>query len=104
MNGESINQSFLLIDDPNLIVILNDPDVTRAIKDLIVKMKTDKIFVGKLSNSVQKDDFKLNSKKSYNRDKKDLFSKFTIMLDIFEVRKKDTKRFKEYFKYIQKVF
>ena len=38
MNGESINQSFLLIDDPNLIVILNDPMITTGIKNIIVNI------------------------------------------------------------------
>jgi len=104
MDGETINQSFLLIEDPNLVIILNDPDVSMAIKNLIVKMSTDKLFTSKLSNSVQKDDFKLDAKKSYKSDKKDLISKLIILIDITKTRKKDPKRFEKYLKYIQKYF
>jgi len=104
MDGESINQSFLLIEDPNLIIILNDPDVSMTIKNLIVKMSTDRLFTKKLSNSVQKDDFKLEAKKSYKNDKKDLISKLVILIDITKTRKKDAKRFEKYQKYIEKYF
>lgn len=104
MDGESINQSFLLIEDPNLVIILNDPDVSMAIKNLIVKMSTDRLFTKKLSNSVQKDDFKLEAKKSYKNDKKDLISKLVILIDITKTRKRDPKRFEKYLKYIEKYF
>ena len=61
------------------------------IKNLITKMATDKLFVKKLSNPIQKDDFKLEARKTYKKDKADLLSKFRIMLDIFFVRKNSNK-------------
>ena len=104
MNGESIELSFLLIDDPNLQIILNDPDVSMPIKNLIVKMKTDKLFIGKLSNPIQKDDYKLDAKKAYRRDLKQLISDMKILIDTFKIRKKDGKRFDKYLIYLKKVF
>ena len=104
MNNESINLSLLLISDPNLLIILNDPDVYRTIKDLIIKMQTDSLYTNKLSNTIQKDDFKTIAKKTYSRNKKDLYSQFDIMIDTLTTRKKDTKRFKDYVKYIKKIF
>jgi hypothetical protein len=107
MDGESINLSFLLITDPNLQIILNDPDVTMPIKNLIVKMATDKLFISKLSNQIQPDDFKLEGKKTYFKDKKELLSNFKIMIDIFISRKKSkdyVKRYEKYLKYIEKRF
>jgi hypothetical protein len=100
----SLNQSFLLIEDPNLVIILNDPDVSMPIKNLIVKMSTDKLFVSKLSNPVQKDDFKLEARKTYKSDLKDLLTRFTILIDTLKIRKKETKRFEKYFNYIKKKF
>ena len=102
MERESINLSFLLITDKNLQIILNDPDITMAIKNLIVKMTTDKLFVSKLSNPIQKDDFKSEAKKTYNEDKKDLFNKFLIMLETFKIRGRDIKRFNSYYNYLRK--
>jgi len=104
MNGESIELSFLLIDDPNLQIILNDPDVSMPIKNLIVKMKTDKLFISKLSNPIQKDDYKLDAKKAYRRDLKELISNMKILIDTFKIRKKDGKRFDKYLIYLKKVF
>jgi hypothetical protein len=104
MNGESIELSFLLIDDPNLQIILNDPDVSMPIKNLIVKMKTDKLFIGKLSNPIQKDDYKLDAKKTYRNNLKQLISDMKILIDTFKIRKKDGKRFDKYLIYLKKVF
>jgi len=104
MERESINLSFLLITDKNLHILLNDPDITMAIKNLIVKMTTDKLFVSKLSNPIQKDDFKSESKKAYNEDRNDLFNKFLIMLDTFKIRGRDIKRFNSYYNYLLKIF
>ena len=104
MNGESIELSFLLIDDPNLQIILNDPDVSMPIKNLIVKMKTDKLFISKLSNPIQKDDYKLDAKKAYRRDLKELISNMKILIDTFKIRKKNGKRFDKYLIYLKKVF
>ena len=101
MDGESINLSFLLITDPNLIIILNDPYVTMPIKNLITKMATDKLFVKKLSNPIQKDDFKLEARKSYKKDKAELLSKFRVMIDIFVVRKNSKEYINRYIKYLQ---
>lgn len=103
MERESINLGFLLITDRNLHIILNDPDITMAIKNLIVKMETDKLFVSKLSNPIQKDDFKYEAKKSYKADKNDLLNRFVIMLDTFKTRGRDIKRFNSYYKYLKKV-
>jgi hypothetical protein len=104
MNGESINQSFLLISDPNLIVILNDPMVTMVIKNIIVKLTTDRLYTSKLSNSVQPDDFKLEAKKQYVRDQTDLFNRFLVLIDESRIRKHDFKRFIKYLKYVRKIF
>jgi beta-mannanase len=104
MNSESINLSLLLISDPNLLIILNDPDVYRTIKDLIIKMQTDSLYTNKLSNSIQKDDFETIAKKTHSKNKKDLLSQLNIMIDTMTTRKKNTKRFKEYQKYLNKVF
>ena len=104
MDGESINLSFLLIDDPNLQIILNDPDVTMTIKNAIVKLKTDKLYISKLSNAIQKDDFKLDAKKTYKKEAKILITNMTILIDIFKLRKKDGKRFDKYLLYLKKVF
>jgi len=104
MNGESINQSFLLITDPNLIVILNDPMVTQVIKNIIVKLSTDRLYNSKLSNLIQPDDFKLEAKKQYTRDQTDLFNRFLILIDESKIRKKDFKRFIKYLKYVRKIF
>jgi hypothetical protein len=107
MDGESINLGFLLITDPNLKIILNDPDVTMPIKNLIIKMATDKLFINKLSNKIQPDDFKLDGKKTYHKNKDELLSKFKVMIDTFQVRKKDIdyiKRYQKYLKYIEKRF
>ena len=104
MEGESINLSFLLIDDPNLQIMLNDPDVTMTIKNAIVKLKTDRLYISKLSNPIQKDDFKLDAKKTYKKEVKTLISNMTILIDIFRIRKKDGKRFDKYLLYLKKVF
>jgi hypothetical protein len=104
MDKESINQSFLLIEDPNLLVILNDPDVGMNLKNLIIKIDTDKLFTSKLSNSVQKDDFKLETKKIYKKNKRDLLNQLNILIDTTIIRKKDAKRFQKYFKYINKYY
>jgi hypothetical protein len=104
MNGESINQSFLLITDPNLIVILNDPMVTTGIKNIIVKLTTDRLYTSKLSNLIQPDDFKLESKKQYLQDQTDLFNRFLILINESRIRRKDFKRFIKYLKYVKKVF
>lgn len=104
MEGESINLSFLLIDDPNLQIILNDPDVTMTIKNAIVKLKTDRLYISKLSNTIQKDDFKLDAKKMYKKEVKTLINNMTILIDIFRIRKKDGKRFDKYLLYLKKVF
>ena len=101
---ESINLSLLLIDDTNLLIILNDPDVYRPIKELIIKMQTDYLFISKLSNTIQKDDFQKNGMKSFLKNKKNLYSQFQVMIDITTTRQKDAKRFVEYFKYIKKFF
>jgi len=104
MDKESINQSFLLIEDPNLLVILNDPDVGMNLKNLIIKIDTDKLFTLKLSNSVQKDDFKLETKKTYKKNKRDLLNQLNILIDTTIIRKKDAKRFQKYLKYINKYY
>jgi hypothetical protein len=104
MDKESINQSFLLIEDPNLLVILNDPDVGMNIKNLIINIDTDKLFTSKLSNSVQKDDFKLETKKTYKKNKRDLLNQLNILIDTTIIRKKDAKRFQKYLKYINKYY
>ena len=104
MDKESINQSFLLIEDPNLLVILNDPDVGMNIKNLIINIDTDKLFTSKLSNSVQKDDFKLETKKIYKKNKRDLLNQLNILIDTTIIRKKDAKRFQKYLKYINKYY
>jgi hypothetical protein len=105
MNQEAINLSFLLINDPNMKIILNDPDVSMAIKNLIVKILTDNLFVSKLSNPIQKDDFQLEAKKTYKKDKEEVLTKYEIMLDTFKIRNKDNdyiKRHKSYLKYLYK--
>jgi hypothetical protein len=104
MDGESINLGFLLIDDPNLQIILNDPDVSMPIKNAIVKLKTDKLYISKLSNAIQKDDFKLEAKKTYKKEVKILITNMTILIDTFKLRKKDGKRFDKYLLYLKKVF
>jgi len=104
MDKESINLSLLLIDDTNLLIILNDPDVYRPIKELIIKMQTDYLFISKLSNTIQKDDFQKNGMKSFLKNKKNLYSQFQVMIDITTTRQKYAKRFVEYFKYIKKFF
>ena len=104
MNGESIDLGFLLIDDPNLQIILNDPDVSMPIKNAIVKLKTDKLYISKLSNPIQKDDFKLEAKKTYKKEVKTLINNMTILIDTFKLRKKDGKRFDKYLLYLKKVF
>ena len=104
MDGESIDLSFLLIDDPNLQIILNDPDVSMPIKNAIVKLKTDKLYISKLSNAVQKDDFKLEAKKTYKKEVKTLITNMTILIDTFKLRKKDGKRFDKYLLYLKKIF
>jgi len=106
-NSSPISQSlgFLLIKDPNLNIILNDPDVIQPIKDLIAKLSTDKLFIAKLSNKIQPDDFELLGNITYKKDKKNLISKFTVMIQIFKVRgmiKDELKRFKSYLNYIKK--
>jgi len=104
MDGESIDLGFLLIDDPNLQIILNDPDVSMPIKNAIVKLKTDKLYISKLSNAIQKDDFKLEAKKTYKKEVKILITNMTILIDTFKLRKKDGKRFDKYLLYLKKVF
>lgn len=104
MDGESIDLGFLLIDDPNLQIILNDPDVSMPIKNAIVKLKTDKLYISKLSNAIQKDDFKLEAKKTYKKEVKTLITNMTILIDTFKLRKKDGKRFDKYLLYLKKVF
>jgi len=102
MDGESIQLSFLLIDDPNLHIILNDPEVSMPIKNLIVKMKTDKLYISKLSNNIQKDDYKLDAKKSYKKDFKTLISNMNVLIDTFKIRKKDGRRFDKYLIYLER--
>ena len=103
MDGESINLSFLLINDPNLQIILNDPDVYMPIKNAIVKLSTDKLYISKLSNPIQKDDFKLEAKKTYKKGVKELITNMQILIDTFKIRKKDGKRFDKYLIYLKKV-
>jgi hypothetical protein len=103
MEGESINLSFLLINDPNLQIILNDPDISMVIKNAIVKLTTDKLYISKLSNPIQKDDFKLEAKKTYKKGVKELIANMTILIDTFKIRKKDGKRFDKYLIYLKKV-
>jgi len=104
MDGESINLGFLLIDDPNLQIILNDPDVSMPIKNAIAKLKTDKLYISKLSNPVQKDDFKLEAKKTYKKEVKTLITNMTILINTFRLRKKDGRRFDKYLIYLKKIF
>jgi len=103
MEGESINLSFLLINDPNLQIILNDPDISMVIKNAIVKLTTDKLYISKLSNPIQKDDFKLEAKKTYKKGVKELITNMQILIDTFKIRKKDGKRFDKYLIYLKKV-
>ena len=104
MEKESINLAFILIDDINLRIILSDPDITRQLKDLIVKLSTDKLYIGKLSNDIQKDDYKILYKKTYKNDKKDLLTYFKILVDTLKIRKKDYKRYQKYYDYLKSVF
>jgi len=104
MENESINLAFILIDDINLRIILNDPDVNRQLKDLIVKLSTDKLYISKLSNDVEKSDYNVLYKKTYKQDKKDLLTYFKILVDTFKIRKKDYKRFVKYYDYLNSVF
>jgi len=104
MDYESISQSFILIDDINLKIMLNDPEVTRQIKNLVVKMYTDKLYVDKLGNPVQENDFAKEYKKAYARDRKELLTYFKIMIDTFKIRKTDHKRFEKYYNYVKKIF
>ena len=104
MEKESINLAFILIDDINLRIILNDQDITRQLKDLIVKLSTDKLYIGKLSNDIEKDDYKKLYKKTYKKDKKDLLTYFKILIDTLKIRKKDYKRHQSYYDYIKSVF
>ena len=103
MEKESINLAFILIDDINLRIILSDPDITRQLKDLIVKLSTDKLYIGKLSNDIQKDDYKILYKKTYKNDKKDLLTYFKILVDTLKIRK-DYKRYQKYYDYLKSVF
>ena len=68
-NSAPINESlgFFLVQDPNLNIILNDFDVTQPIKNLIVQMSTDKLYISKLSNAVQPDDFQLLGNIKYQK-------------------------------------
>ena len=104
MDGESIDLSFLLINDPYLQFILYDPDVYMPIKNAIVKLSTDKLYISKLSNPIQKDDFKLEAKKTYKKGVKELITNMIILIDTFKLRKKDGKRFDKYLLYLKKVF
>jgi hypothetical protein len=104
MENESINLAFILIDDVNLRIILNDPDVNRQLKDLIVKLSTDKLYISKLSNDVEKSDYNVLYKKTYKQDKKDLLTYFKILVDTFKIRKKEHKRFEKYYDYLNSVF
>jgi hypothetical protein len=81
--------SLILISDPNLLIILTDPDVYRTIKELIIRMQTDSLYTNKLSNSIQKDDFKTIAQKTQSKNKKDLYSQFNVMIDTMNIRKKD---------------
>jgi hypothetical protein len=108
-NSSPINESlgFFLIQDPNLKIILNDFDVTQPIKNLIIQMATDKLFISKLSNAIQPDDFQLLGNITYQKNKSDLISKYIVMMDIFKVRnmkKEDLIRLKSYFEYLKKKF
>ena len=70
-------------------------------------MSTDKLFIGKLSNAIQQDDFKLLGKITYDKNKKELISKWTVMMDIFKVRgmkNNDIIRLKSYLSYLKKKF
>jgi len=104
MEKESINLAFILIDDINLRIILSDPDITRQLKDLIVKLSTDKLYIGKLSNNIEKDDYKMLYKKTYKNDKKDLLTYFKILIDTLRIRKRDYKRYQKYYDYLKSVF
>ena len=104
MDNESINQGFILIDDINLKIILNDPDVTRQIKNLIAKLYTDKLYISKLSNGVQEDDYQKLYKKTYKLDRKEMITYFKIMIDTFKIRNKNDKRFQKYYDYLNKLF
>ena len=108
-NSAPINESlgFLVVKDPNLEIILNDYDVTQPIKNLIIQMSTDKLFVSKLSNAVQPDDFKVLGRVTYERNRNDLIAKYIVMMDIFKIRgmrNDDLIRFKSYFKYLKEKF
>jgi hypothetical protein len=108
-NSAPINESsgFFLVQDPNLKIILNDFDVTQPIKNLIIQMATDKLFIGKLSNAVQPDDFKVLGKIQYDKSKKELINRYTVMLEIFKVREmknEDIIRLKSYLSYLKKKF
>ena len=104
MEKESINLAFILIDDINLRIILSDPDITRQLKDLIVKLSTDKIYIDKLSNILQKNDYKILYKKTYKQNKKDLLTYFKILIDTFKIRKRDHKRFLKYYEYVKSIY
>jgi hypothetical protein len=109
MNSAPINESsgFFLVQDPNLKIILNDFDVTQPIKNLIIQMATDKLFIGKLSNAVQPDDFEVLGNVTYQKNKVDLVARYITMLDIFKVRgmrKDDYNRLKSYLEYLKKKF
>jgi hypothetical protein len=108
-NSAPINESlgFLVVKDPNLSIILNDFDVTQPIKNLIIQMSTDKLFISKLSNAVQPDDFKVLGKITYDKNKKELVNRYTVMLEIFKVRgmkNDDIIRLKSYLSYLKKKF
>jgi hypothetical protein len=104
MDYESMNMSALLIDDINLKIILIDPDVTRQIKDLIIKLSTDKLYVYKLGNKIIKNDFGYEYIKTYIKDREELFTYFKIMIDTFKIRKTDHSRYKKYYSYLKKIF
>jgi len=108
-NSAPINESlgFFLVQDPNLVIILNDFDVTQPIKNLIIQMSTDKLFISKLSNGIQPDDFKVLGKVTYDKNKKELINRWIVMMDIFKVRgmkNDDIIRLKSYFEYLKKKF
>jgi hypothetical protein len=108
-NSAPINESlgFFLVQDPNLVIILNDFDVTQPIKNLIVQMSTDKLFISKLSNAVQPDDFQLLGNIKYQKSKEELLSRYKVMMDIFKVRNMrndDIIRLKTYLEYLKKKF
>jgi len=99
-----IKQSFPLIFDINLKIILNDPEILGNIKELIIKLYTDKAYIEKLGNNIQKNDVGYEYKKAYKRDTKDLFTFLDILISTHKIRNMEYKRFIKYQTYLKTVF